>query len=247
MRLMKTRFLGVAPAMLVLLALAGCAADQPVVTYEPYLEMADLAPGLEAPDNDYRLLTDEQTLGRFACPIAVAKYVLKDDLNGHHLTLENMHSAEQAYWSERMRGFSDVTELVFLTETSIRPFGGGTQNACRTAVALGAPLLLIYAPNGLGPNSAQVLGVLYDAHTCRPLAVLHASSRIVNEEGEETSIGDLKGDQRDIDARYQAQRAFEEHLLACVRDLQERDTPPTTTQPHKWHKPLIERWWLPRP
>lgn len=226
--------------------LPGCASQEPVITYEPTVAMADLAPGVPSPDNTYRLLADEPTRGRFACGLAVAKFVPHDNDNGLNLEFEAMRPAEQAYWTEQFRGVWAIRKVMFLSPFTVRPNEPTVDNLCATANELGASLLMVYTPNGLGPNSAQVLGVLYDVPTRAAVAALHASSRFIDlEEGVEVSPNQEKGDHRDIDARYQAQREFEEHVLACVAELIRRDTPPPTTQPHRWHKPLVERWWIP--
>jgi hypothetical protein len=230
-----------------LLLLAGCATKtSPVPAFQPPINMQDLAPGLDAPENTYALLSDAASTGRFACQLAVAKLVPHE--NGDYdyaLAFEALRPNEQAYWAEQFRGVSSIQGLIFLTPFATRPDGHHIENLCATARRLQASLLLVYTPNGLGPNSAQVLGVIYDALTCEPLGTLHASSHFVDDEGTEIPLGDELGDQRDIDARYQAQRAFERHALACIRDLIHADQPPPTTQPHEWQKDLAERWWLP--
>lgn len=159
--------------------------------------------------------------------------------------LVTLRPVEQALWSETLRGVSAVRELTFLSPRAAQPDGPALDNLCATAHRFGANMLLVYAPNRLGPNSARVVGVLYDTATGRPLAALHASQHFEDEHGREVSPNRERGDHRDRDAYYQAQRQFEAHTLACLRALLHRDSPPPTTQPHRWHQPLIERWWLP--
>jgi len=230
------------PLVLIVL-LAGCH-ERRRVTYGPPLHMDELAAGLPAPENDFALLVDQQTEGRFGCPLAIAKLTPDASDPGDPLVLVPLYSNEQAYWSEQMRGVAAVQKLVFLRPRSTRPEGHSVSTLCETAARLGAPLLLTYAPRQLGPNSAQVLGVLYDAESHQPLATVQASSRLLDEDGEEVSPSDKRGDHRAQDAGYQAQRKFEEHTLACLRELIHRDSRPPTTQPHKWSQPFFERWWI---
>lgn len=221
-------------------------ADKPHMVYEPPIMIEDLVPGVTVPENTYALLTDDRSAGRFACALAIAKFAPRENGDGaYHLEFEATRPSEQAYWVQQFRGVSAVQGLTFLSPLSVRPEGPTLENLCATALRLGAPLLLVYAPNGLGPNSAQVLGVLLDARTGRPLGTMHAASQFLNYEGIEESVEDLPGDRRIVDARYQAQRSFEEHVLACVRNLIHTDGPPPTTQPHEWQKELAERWWVP--
>ncbi len=225
--------------------LGGCARHTPV-TCEPRLLLKDLATDLPTPANTFVMLSEERTVGRFACALAIAKFAPPPDASPAPLVLVEPRPAEQAFWGEQMRGVSAIREVLFLTPRGQKPEPPDTENLCATAARINAPLLLVYAPNGLGPNSAQVLGVLYDVTQRRPLATLHASAEFRDREGAETSPDRLRGDHRDRDARFQAQRAFEQHVLACLRELIHADAPPTTTQPHKWHQPLVERWWLQR-
>jgi len=225
--------------------LAGCAEHKPIAC-EPRLALKDLAADLPAPTNAFKLLAAEHTVGRFACAIAIAKFAPPENADNPPLALVEPRPAEQAFWSEQMRGARAIREVIFLNPRGQKPEPPDTENLCATAERLGAPLLLVYTPNGLGPNSAQVLGVLYDVALRRPLATFHASAEFLNKDGEEVSPNEKRGDHRDRDARYQAQRSFEQHVLACLRELMHADSPPTTTQPHNWHQSLVERWWLNR-
>jgi hypothetical protein len=226
--------------------LTGCSLSDPVVVYEPPITLEDLVPGLSAPDNNYKLLADGTTSGRFACALAVAKFVPHENDHGLELSFEATRPNEQAYWTQQMRGVSDVREVAFLSPLTLRPDPPTIPNLCAAAEALDAALLLVYAPNGLGANSAQVVGAIYDVRSCEVIATLHASAQFFNEEGLEVSPNTRKTDQRDIDARFQAQRAFEGQALACMRELIQIDHMPPTTQPHRWRKPLVERWWIPK-
>ncbi len=244
------RFLVITSAVLLMsLTLGtGCAPDRPKgVVYEPRIEMQDLVVGLPLPNNEFKLLVDERTEGRFACPVAVAKFVSpppESESAEGELVFQLMRHREQAYWAEQMRGMDAIQYMLFISPRSTAPEGQGIEALCRTASDLGAPLLIVYTPNGYGPNSGQVLGAMYNTKECKPLATLHASDRILDEDGAEVSPFDERGDHRDTDARYQAQRAFEKHAMACLRELTHRDTRPSTIEPHNWHQPYIERWWI---
>lgn len=236
----------IALALLMTLGLwSGCHESQPQVTVEPRLDMSDLAAGLSAAESGFTLLVDQQTEGRFSCALAVAKFVASGD--GQHGPLEfvSLPPNEESYWLEQMRGVLAVQELVFLRPRTTRPEGQSVAALCDAARRLKAALLLVYAPNGLGPNSAQVLGVIYDTESRAALATLRSNSRIVDPSGAETSPREVRGDLRDRDARCVAQREFEGYTLACLRELIHRDNPPAATQPHEnWDRPFIERWWI---
>ena len=221
----------------------GCHGRPPAV-YEPPLDLARLAPGLQPPDNSYCLLADVHTAGRFACPLAIAEFRPQGPENDQQLVLQNPLPAEEACWTEQVRGVNAIRDVIFLRPLNVRPEEASTALLCAGAQRLGAPLLLVYVPNRVGPNSAQVLGVMYDTASAQPLATLHASSTILNEKGREVATDRQRGDHRRTDAQYQAQRAFEGHALACLREMIHLDSSPPTTQPHRWQQPLAERWWV---
>jgi hypothetical protein len=226
---------------LVLTLLSACH-RQEEVRYEPPLRMTDLAAGVTAPEDGYALLTDAHTVGRFTCPLAVAKLAPQEDMDDSVLRLTAMRPAEEACWTDVLRGVDAIRFVLFMRPTTVAPKPGDLPTLCRVAHEMGAPLLVVYAPNGLGPNSAQVLGVLYDTAEQWPIATFRAAEQYFNDDGEEESPNDETGDLRSIDARYQAQRAFERYVRDCLRDLIERDEPPATTQPHRWKEPVIDRY-----
>ena len=227
---------------LITLTMLGCAPRARV--YERQIHMHELAADVAEVDNTYRLEVAEQTRGRFACSLAMAKLVPGGEVGS--VNLVEMTPAEEARWIDAVCGLTELRDLQFLSPLSVVPEQPATATLCAAAAARGATLMLLYAPNRYGPNSAQVLGVLYEVASGRPLAALHASASFLNEEGEEVSV-DLKiRDERDQDAYYQASRAYEQHLVQCLGELIRQDSLPPTTQPHRWETPPSRRWWLPR-
>jgi hypothetical protein len=236
--------LGLVGLFATLLAI-GCADSEPVIEYEPPIKLDDLAPGLPRSENDYVLLTDEHTVARFAATLAIAKFVPHDGDNGLQMKLAAPPQAEQALWTETLRGLAKIRDVIFISPLTVKPRDHDMESLCETARAMRARLLLVYARNGLGPNSAQVMGVIYDAATCEPLGTMHASACFVNNDGVEVSIVEADGDHRDVDARFQSQQTFERLALQCLRDLMDLDELSPTKQPHDWGTPFEERWWLP--
>ena len=225
--------------------LLGCR-SRSVVRVQARITQDDLAAGLDAPNNAHLLLDHAVTVGRFACGLAIAKFDPRGEGFEPDLQLSDISPAEQARWDETFRGIASIRELIFLSRTSSQGGRRDPTALCMVARRLGAPLLLIYSPNRHGPNTAQVLGVLYEARDARPIATLHAAARFVDRQGNETPPERRFGDQRERDAGYQAARAFERHALSCLFDLVDLDSTPATTQPHDWQKPWPERWWVPQ-
>lgn len=225
----------------VTLALVGCASEAPRV-YERQVQMRELAADVAPVDNAYRLDAVEETEGRFACSLAIAKLA---PANENSVSLVEMTPAEEARWVNAVRGLTELRDLQFLSPLSVVPDRPRTDTLRVASAERDATLMLLYTPNRYGPNSAQVLGVLYDVPSGRPLAALHASATFLDEEGVEVSVDEETGDQRQRDAYYQASRAYEQHLLGCLGELIRLDSPTPETQPHHWDTPPSQRWWLP--
>ncbi len=231
--------------------LAGCAEKHATpVTYDPPPRLNDLNADLAAaessvPSDGYRVLTTEATSGRFACDLAIAKFARVGGGSATAATLVAPTPAEQAYWTDRFRGVQQIRALTFLTPRGVRLEGDGPEALCRAATGLGAPLVIAYERSVTGPNSATAVGVVYRTEDAAILATLRSQgSGPAAPEGDDTQLDELKGDHRDVDARFQTQRRFEDHAFACIRDLVRADHAPPTTQPHEWQQPFVERWWM---
>ncbi|MFH1746364.1 MAG: hypothetical protein ABIG44_04895 [Planctomycetota bacterium] len=240
-----TRAHVIALVALILTTLIGCHRP-PVTVYEDRLDMDQLATGMSAQDNQYCLLVGQQTTGRFPCTLAIAQYAPTAGV-AEALSVMDMKPADEATWSETFRGSIAVRDLRFISPRSLKATGEDRAGAIRAARLAGARLLLVHAVNRYGPNSAQVLGVLYETDTGQPLATLHTSANYVNEEGVEVAVDDESGDQRARDARYQAVKAFEHQAFACLADQVQRDTAPGTIEEHRWTPLYLYQYEQARP
>lgn len=223
----------------------GCAArkEAPRV-YERQIKLSELAADVPTPKNAFQLRDFERTTGRFACSLAIAKFTW--DESSDSIKFRRTSKMEEAAWVEATRGLSELTDLQFLDPIDTVPNPPTLEFLCGAARDLNTALLLVYIPNRFGPNSAQVLGVLYDSFTGRPLASLHTNAEYLDESGVESPPDELKGDHRQSDAYYQACRAYERLLVRCLGALIDQDAPSTETQPHRWTTPPDQRWWIPR-
>lgn len=239
------------PILLAVGMLVGCAQKETApIAYDPPACFNDLGADLAAaetslPADGYRVLTGEATTGRFACDVAIAKFSRQAGGEGATTGLITPTPAEQAYWAQRFRGVQQVRALTFLTPKTVRLDGDSVESLCAAAADLGAPLLLVYTRSVTGPNAANAVGVVYRTSDAAVLATLRSQGEGPATLGEDGKLLDeTPGDHRDVDARFQMQRRFEDHAFACIRDLVHADRPAPTTQPHDWQQPFIERWWM---
>ena len=233
-------------AALVGLGLAGCATP-PAPSYAPRVNVTLLAADAQCPAAGFQLLHETPTQGRFACTVAIAKLVAQPGEVDVQLRVAELTPAEQAYWVGVFRGLADDRDLIFLSPLTVRPDAERTAALCRSAREQAAPLVLVYVPGQVGPNSAQILGAIYDTQSATPLAVLHEEQTLLNAKGVEVTPDSLAhaahGARRDHDAYYQASRRFERAAADSVRALVRLDNVPTTTQPSHWTAP--RRWLSP--
>jgi len=226
------------------MTLTGCASSKQETprVYERQVQLDELVAAAGV-DNACVLRQQAHTAGRFTCSLAIAKYVPGECAGNSRLsTMTNM---EEAAWVEAVRGLIELNDLQFISPLSIVPGEASVESLCAAAQRRRAKLLLIYLPNRYGPNSAQVLGALYDTQTCQPAAILHSSAQYLDEEGVESDLDGSEGVWRDRDAYYQASRDCEKKVVQCLGTLIQKDAPPPTTQPHGWRTPSSERWWVP--
>jgi len=229
--------------LLLVLPLVGCA-DKPEITYERQIEMRELAADVAAVDNAYELLESAGSTGRFGCGLAIGKLAAGEA--AEQVRLAVLTPAEEGYWTQTTAVLPRIRHAQFLSPAGTFPRDSAVDVLCKKAASLDAGLLLLYAPNRYGLNSAQVLGVLYDVTTGKPIASLHASATFIDDEtGLETPPDYEKGDKRGTDAVFQSARAFERYVQDCLVDLINRDKPAPPTEPKKWRTPPEQRWWLP--
>jgi hypothetical protein len=152
--------------------------------------------------------------------------------------------ADQGRWVEAFRGLIFIGDLRFLGPIDLKSRCDGLPAVLAAAQRAEAGLLLTYAPSRCGPNSARVVGILYAVKSGRPLARLQSHMQFLNVDGEECSVDEMRGDQREQDAVYQAARDFECRAVCCVRELACSTPAATTTEPHRW-VPLYPYCWQP--
>lgn len=232
------------PAILVLLIavtglLGGCATTPPRA-YDAPVNLADFARELKVPDEGYLLFASE-TEGRFPCTLAVSKLTTRQDPFGCGVMIHEcgLEPAEQARWTTTFRGSSQIRDLVFLTPITLQPGEADRSARCVTADRLGAPLLLEYVANQLGPNSAELTGIIYDTATCDVLATLNVYRVQTDAAGIEQPPGVIAEerevtDARPFDAFHQAREAFHQAARAAVVELIALDSRPERKQGHRW-------------
>ncbi len=228
----------------VMLCFAGCRAPLPPPACDARVDFTVFGPDVPRTENGYRLVGDHPTQGRFPCTLAIAR-LERASGSTDAFAVVDVSPFEQAHWVETFRGCRPIRDLCFLSARQVKLAGDPITGLLTAARGIQAQLLLLHVPNHYAPHTVQVIGVVYEVASGRPLAALHAESDLPPLE-EDEPLDELHGDHRAVDPRYQAARQFEQTALACVGAQVNLDHVPADKQPHRW-LPLYPYCWQPLP
>lgn len=219
----------------------GCADEPEIVLYSPPVQLTDFSDPLPLPEEGFLLLQDSDTTGRFSCAMALVKIEALAEEIDFEIQVAPFSMNEQAYWTETYRGINGITDLVFIGPTTVKAAPRPLSVLCDAASGHGAQLLLAYAPAQIGPNSAHLVGVMYDTERCAALATFRETLTLRNGEGDEITAEELSLERelprREVDAYYIASRRFEDATLMLMRELLLMDSP-GERQDQRWGPPV---------
>lgn len=173
----------------------------------------------------YVILEERPSTGRFPAALAVTKINVTRDYNddGSELAfIAPKPKNEFLMWNSVFEKHMAVSEVFPIAH---RNLGGGPANSDRITDAfraLDARIGLIYGTNRLDKDHTEMIGVLYDIPSAKPIASIHAQAR-----SSYPSASD-KGTNVDLwatDSRARARERFQTNVCACMRELIARDTP----------------------
>ena len=244
----------VMPAVALMVMLAGCATTNKkppeVWVAPPYVGWADIsAQSMPDVNQEYKLLASEPTKGLFPAAIAVTRVsrekTEEDEPGAPPKPRISVHPK-----NETLRFNSAFDDLVALSEVfpiAQRTLGGGDAVPSQILAAyraLDARIGLIYAVNELSPAETEVIAVLYEVRTGRPLACYHCAeaSKLPPDEAEKNA---RKVDYWETDSKAISRRTFERLVHASLRELILRDEPAPLEDKSSWTPivpPLRPEW-----
>lgn len=227
------------------LALTGCAsskkkeAEKPIWTPKPlvgweYVSIEPVAPLT----NDFRVVASLPTKGLFPADMGVTRVALVSDAVPFSPTegktvpvIFKDPRNEFLQWNSALDDQLAVSEVFPIDHFAL---GGGDARPAQIVAslrALHARLGLIYAVNELSPDSAEILGTIYDVEAARPIAHIHASatSLPIPEDTKEDDI-----DLWETDARARVRARFEILVYQCLYQLIKQDQPAKADAPEGW-------------
>lgn len=220
---------------------AGCASasarkTSPVWTPPPRVSWQEIgAEPASSVQDGFQIVTSGPTRGVFPAAIGVTRIAVRDETNAvppeKRTILAPDPRNEFLRWNSTFDNLMAISEVFPIAQ---RDLGGALAEppAVLAAVrALDARLGLIYAFNELSESQAEMFGVLYDAQSAQPMALLHAraASTLTAEERQSR-----RANLWETDARALVRDQFERHLRSCMRELVRADEPAEVVAPEGW-------------
>ncbi len=230
-------------------ALAGVSCEGPETKYQVHSEETSVSlSGSDVGVADEvlkpigsHLLTEEQTAGRFPagiCVVEVEVYVPAGSAE-RLLRLQTVPGHQAVYWSNLLDELPLVREVIFLREAGLDPRGYQWREVLQASLERDCSLCLIYARLDDSDADAEYAGVLWDAATFQPLAVLRVPVILSIDEADSASVSARNQPEAPLDptireADFRAQQEFRQALRDAIWDLARQDAPTPTTQPNPW-------------
>ncbi len=235
---------GLGGLALLLAVVSGCAPEPMRIRLQREVQFAELAGEANQPSpNSYKLITDS-TSDLFPGKVAIARLAVP--MTGEvPLVVEGVAQPDQGYWTETFRGNQAVQGLIFLDPAILQPAESWRAELCHEARREGATLLIAYVSNRFGGNQSRAMAIVLDVQSCMTLAVASGQRMFIDAEGQQLPPEPIEGDQRWMDARYQADREVQRQLRGCMLELVLRDRESKASAPPP-ETPFPERWWVPQ-
>lgn len=229
----------------------GCSKPQFIgeLTIEP-VQMEQMAPGVEPPDNAYVRMDESRTEGRFSCGMSVVRVhdAPQPDSDAWQLMIAEIQQKDTAHWTKATRNLPAISFVTFFDWSSVPTRAVTIRELLSAAQGVNTRLLLVYAQNELGPNEAEVLGALYDTETGQLLGAGRTMAKFIEADGTQEWPSEMKGDQRWRDARYVSARRFESMVHDAIYALSLSDSPATQLRANPWGPMRTPDWpWLTPP
>ncbi len=204
---------------------------------------------VESVENGYRIVQSDATEGLFPCALAVSRIAAETPRTnaGGSLAAPSTPHNEFLIWNTSFDNLPAVSEAFPVVERDLGEYPVEPQLILSAARAFHAGLSLIYAVNQLAPEKYEMLGVLHDTKTGKPIAVFHTvNETIIRPKNAKKAHNNV--DAWEYEARALARLQFKSLALACFRELIAHDVPQRQEPPEGWtpNRPLAPMHWPPR-
>ncbi len=214
----------------------GCAPKaEPVIWIQPPQVAWDDVAAAPVPrvDNRYLIVEEQPSEGRFPCSLAVSRVAVADDPQRTRYVPVTPHN-EFLIWNSAFDDQWPISEVFPIAE---RALGGDHVSSARLvsmAHVFGARLGMLYGFNELTETQCEMIGVVHDAESFAPIAVIHASAESIPRPEDDEDEVKNNVDAWQYEARALVQGKFERLLVDCMRELIARDQPARSDVPEGW-------------
>lgn len=226
--------------VLVLFFTSGCATQsasrKQLWKAPPRIEWHQLTTQPVSPvENDYRILDDAQTQGRFPCAMSVSRMAVSESEvpGAPALILPATPHNEFLIWNNMFDNLPAISEAFPVVERNLGEYPADPALIVSTARAFHAGLCLIYAANQPEENRFEMMGVVHDTDSGRPIAVIHASTMSRPRSRHEKKVRN-NVDAWEREARALTRAEFRKKAVLCLRELIARDVPRKVDAPEGW-------------
>jgi len=205
---------------------------------------------IEPPHNNFVIFDDQQSEGRFPCSLAVSRMKALDTGDGQPertLSIPATPRHDFLVWNSTFDDLLALSETFPVVNEDLGGYQASPPLVLSAARALGAGLCMIYAVNQSSPSNYEMMGVIYETATSKPIAAIHSKAQ---------SIPPFEGEKRDsynvdaweFEARALALARFNALTRRCMRELIARDIAKKVDVPTGWKRkqPLHPTQWPPR-
>lgn len=243
------------PCIILVFLSSGCATSAPARRKEPWIppprvDWKQIATTQVAPvENGFRILDDNGTQGRFPCAMSVSRLAPdgNDPSDPRATTLPATPHNEFLIWNNMFDNLPAISEAFPIVERNLGEYPTDPALIVSAARAFHAGLSLVYAVNQPREDQFEMLGVVHDTETGKPIAVLHAlTTSRPRPQGQHASHDNV--DAWEHEARALARTQFKKAAVDCLRELIARDVPQKVDAPEGWKPegPIAPVVWPPR-
>ncbi len=204
-------------------------------------------------EEGYQIQVPTPTRGVFPASLGITRLAVEETSpprapSGRRRTLLTDPRNEFLHWNRTLDDLLAVSEVFPVSQTDL---GGGPADPEQIIAAfhaLHARLGLVYAVNELSPTKAEMIGVLYDTQTQKPMAAIRATAESVEGPPAPLSLKKTERDAWTSDARALVRRRFQQYVHACMRELILQDELERVSVPEGWipAEPARPVVWPPR-
>ncbi len=220
-------------------------------TPKPLVQWADIsARGVAIPTNSYEITTPKPTHGLFPAAMSVSRIAITDGDEENPMPRPRLlrdPRNEVLQWNSAFDDQMAISEVFPIAQCDLGGSDAYPEQVLAAMHALNAQIGLVYGMNELSESETEMIGVLFETSSGKPVASFHAQavSKHPSKEERDRDPEDLW----ECDSKALVRERFERIVHTCVRKLIANDLPADVETPEGWIPagPIRPVRWPPNP